>query len=65
MWSTIIFAFFWACNTETPTAKGGIEKSSVEKSNAFQGTDLATLEKTAEEATVNLVPPPLELREEL
>ena len=60
MWSILIQSFLIGCNSQEP-ATNTPEK----KEDAFQEVNLDDLEKAAEKATVNLVPPPLELQNEL
>ena len=60
MWSILIQSFLLGCNSQEP-ATNTPEK----KEDAFQEVNLDDLEKAAEKATVNLVPPPLELQNEL
>ena len=60
MWNILIHSFMLGCNNQEPTTA-----SPEKKEEAFQEVNLDDLEKAAEKATVNLVPPPLELQNEL
>ena len=60
MWSIFVQSLLLGCNSQEPTAKPAEKKE-----DAFQEVNLDDLEAAAEKATVNLVPPPLELQNEL
>ena len=62
MWNIILYSLFLGCNSQEAANK---EKATEKKEAGFQDVNLDDLEKAAEKATVNLVPPPLELQNEL
>ena len=60
MWSILVQSFLLGCNSQEPSTNPPEKKE-----DAFQEVKLDDLEKAAEKATINLVPPPLELQNEL